>query len=127
MPRLVRTLTPEEEAEADLSQALFYQRMKERAFLCYLLARPSEMERFMGNVAMNEFFVEGRNCCIFECMEQVYLKHGTIDPREYRRLVQTDFAPQLGVPKIAFGAIASGGPRTHMDVLVKLASILQQV
>jgi replicative DNA helicase len=119
MPRLVRTLTPEEEAEADLSQALFYQRMKERAFLCYLLARPSEMERFMGNVAMNEFFVEGRNCCIFECMEQVYLKHGTIAPREYPRLVaeeliardlyesvggrkylialvfQTDFAPQF--------------------------------
>ncbi len=48
---------------------------------------PLEMERFVGNVAMNEFFCGRTACCIYECMEQVYLKHGAIDPLQYPRLV----------------------------------------
>jgi hypothetical protein len=62
------------------------------------------MERFVGNVAMSEFFVEGRHCCIYECMEAVYLKHGTIAPREYPRLVaeeliERDMYERVGGPE----------------------------
>lgn len=83
MARKIRPLTPAEEEAAAVEQALFERRILERAFLCYLLSRPSEMERFMGNGSMNEFFVESRHCCIYECMEEIFQRHGPLDAAQY--------------------------------------------